>query len=63
MTTTHHARVVQEDTVVSRRSIRATCSCGWYGTIYAPDEPNANNDAWRDGRRHEREARAEEVSA
>lgn len=51
----HLAHVSQEATVLGRDSVRAVCRCGWYGTPFLPGE---EQEAWRDGRQHEREERA-----
>jgi hypothetical protein len=53
-TTKHITRVVQEATVVSRRSIRSRCTCGWYGSIFTPDERDGYAEAAREGLAHEK---------
>ena len=54
MSARHVTHVAQEPTVVARDSVRARCSCGWYGTPFLANE---YDEARRDGRAHEREER------
>ena len=53
----HSTHVTQEATVVSRDSVRAVCTCGWYGSPFLADE---YGDARKDGKAHEKaEAQSE----